>query len=43
MYNIAIVDEINQKGIDLLDKNNNFNYEVIKDVSKDNLMNNVPL
>ena len=42
MYNIAIVDEINQKGIDLLDKNNNFNYEVIKDVSKDNLIKKLP-
>ena len=43
MYNIGVIDKINYKGIELLEKNNNFSYEIITDLSKDNLLKKLPL
>ena len=31
-----------KKGLDLLDKNKNFQYEIIEDVSKENLIKELP-
>ncbi len=42
MYNIGVIDKINLKGIELLEKNNNFSYEIITDLSKDNLLKKLP-
>tara|TARA_B110000027_G_scaffold38023_1_gene42036 strand:+ start:1316 stop:2278 length:963 start_codon:yes stop_codon:yes gene_type:complete len=42
MYKIGIIDNIDSKGIELLDNNNNFEYEVIKDLSKSNLLSKLP-
>jgi len=42
MYNIGIIDKINPKGLEILKNNNNFKYEVITDLSKNNLLKKLP-
>ena len=42
MYKIAIIDTIDEKGINLLKNNNNFEYEIITDLSKENLLSKLP-
>ena len=42
MSKIAIVDKIHSDGIKLLEKNNKFQYEVIEDLSKKNLISRLP-
>ena len=42
MSKIAIVDKIHSDGIKLLEKNNKFQYEVIEDLSKKNLISKLP-
>ena len=41
-YKIAIIEEIHKDGIELLDKNPNFEYELISDVSEKNLIEKLP-
>ena len=41
MYKIGIIDTINDKGIDLLKSNKKFSYEIITDLSKENLLLNL--
>ena len=42
MYKIGIIDKINSKGIEVLKKNKNFTYEIITDLSKENLLKKLP-
>ena len=42
MYNIGIIDKINQKGIEILKNNKNFKYELVTDLSKENLIKKLP-
>ena len=42
MYKIAVIDKINIKGIELLKNNKNFEYEIITDLSKENLLLKLP-
>jgi D-3-phosphoglycerate dehydrogenase / 2-oxoglutarate reductase len=42
MYKIGIIDTIDNKGIELLNKNKDFKYEIIEDLSKDNLLSKLP-
>tara|TARA_B110000027_G_scaffold131447_1_gene155781 strand:+ start:161 stop:1123 length:963 start_codon:yes stop_codon:yes gene_type:complete len=42
MYKIGIIDTIDIKGIELLNKNKDFKYEIIEDLSKDNLLSKLP-
>ena len=42
MYKIGIIEKIHDKGIDLLKNNNNFDYEIIENTSKDNLIKVLP-
>ena len=42
MFKIGIIDEINPKGIEILKNNKNFKYELITDLSKDNLLKRLP-
>ena len=42
MPKIAIVDKIHEDGIKLLEKNSKFEYEVIEDLSKENLLSKLP-
>ena len=42
MHKIAIVDKIHSDGIKLLEKNHKFQYEVIEDLSKKNLISKLP-
>tara|TARA_B100000579_G_scaffold169818_1_gene138279 strand:+ start:2916 stop:3878 length:963 start_codon:yes stop_codon:yes gene_type:complete len=42
MYKIGIIDKINPKGIEVLKKNKNFTYEIITDLSKENLLKKLP-
>ena len=42
MYKIGIIDTINNKGIELLESNNNFSYEIITDLSRENLLTKLP-
>lgn len=42
MYKIGIVDTMNNKGIDLLKKNKKFTFEIITNLSKDNLLKQIP-
>ena len=37
MYKIAIIEQIHPEGIELLKKNSNFEYEIINDVSEENI------
>lgn len=42
MYKIGIIDTMNKKGLELLDSNKNFSYELITDISKENLLKKLP-
>jgi len=42
MYKIGIVDKLHLDGIQLLKKNSNFEYEIIEDLSKKNLITKLP-
>ena len=42
MYNIGVIDKINNKGIELLKNNNKFTFELITDISKKNLLKKLP-
>jgi len=42
MYNIGIIDKINLKGLEIFKKNNNFKFEVVTDLSKENLLKKIP-
>ena len=42
MYKIGIIDTMNPKGIELLSSNKNFDVEVITDLSKENLLKELP-
>ena len=42
MFKVGVVDKINPKGIEILKNNNNFQYEVITDLSKENLLLKLP-
>ena len=41
-YKIGIIERIHQNGIDLLKNNKKFQYEIIDDVSKQNLIKQLP-
>jgi D-3-phosphoglycerate dehydrogenase len=43
MYKIGIIQKIHEKGLELLDKNENFDYEIIDDVSEENLLKKIHL
>ena len=42
MYKIGIVEKIHEKGIDLLKNNKNFDFEIIEDISENNLIKQLP-
>ena len=42
MFKIAVIEEIHKDGITLLEKNPNFEYELIKDASEENLIKKLP-
>ena len=42
MFNIGVIDEINPKGIELLKQNKNFTFEIITDLSRENLKKKLP-
>lgn len=42
MYKIGIIGNMNKKGIDLLDSNKKFSYEIVTDLSKENLLKKIP-
>ena len=42
MYNIGVIDKINKKGIELLENNKKFKYELITDLTKKNLLEKLP-
>tara|TARA_A100001011_G_scaffold138561_1_gene146282 strand:- start:2596 stop:3555 length:960 start_codon:yes stop_codon:yes gene_type:complete len=42
MYKIGIIERIHNKGLELLDKNKKFKYEIIEDISKENLIKELP-
>ena len=42
MYKIGIIEKIHDKGIDLLKNNKNFEYEIIENISKENLIKVLP-
>ncbi len=42
MYKIAIIEAIHEEGINLLKNNPNYKYEIIKDVSEENLIKRLP-
>ncbi|RPG94242.1 MAG: hydroxyacid dehydrogenase [Candidatus Pelagibacter sp. TMED263] len=42
MYNIGIIDKINPKGLEVFKNKSNFKYEVITDLSKNNLLKKLP-
>ena len=42
MFKIAIVEKIDEEGLKLLDKHSNFEYEIIENVSKTNLIKQLP-
>ena len=41
MIKIGIIDTINEKGINLLKNNKNFSYEIVTDISKENLLKQI--
>jgi D-3-phosphoglycerate dehydrogenase / 2-oxoglutarate reductase len=43
MYKIGIIENIHQEGLKILDNNKNFEYEVIEDVSEENLLKKIHL
>ena len=42
MKKIAVIEEIHNDGLDLLEKNSEYEYELITNVSKDNLIKKLP-
>ena len=42
MFKIAIVEKIDEAGLKILEKHNNFEYEIIENVSKNNLIKELP-
>ena len=42
MFKIGVIDKINSKGLKLLKDNNNFQYEIVTDLSKENLLQKLP-
>ena len=42
MYKIGIIDTIDKKGIELLRSTNKFSYEIITDLSRENLLTKLP-
>jgi len=42
MKKIAIIEEIHEEGLKLLDNNKNFSYQIIKDTSEENLTKVLP-
>ncbi len=42
MYKIGVIERIHAKGLELLDKNKKFNYEIIEDTSEENLKKELP-
>ena len=42
MYKIGVIEKIHNKGLELLDKNKKFQYEIIEDISKENLIKELP-
>ena len=42
MYKIGVIERIHKKGLELLDKNEKFSYEIIEDISKKNLLKVLP-
>ena len=42
MFNIGVIDKMNPAGIKLLDQKENFKYEIITDLSKENLLKKLP-
>ena len=42
MYKIAIIEEFHKSGLELFDKHKDFTYEIINDVSENNLINKLP-
>ena len=43
MFKVGIIQNIHKDGIDLFKSNKNFEYEIIDDVSKENLLKKLPL
>ena len=41
-YKIAIIEQIHKDGLKLLDENPNYEYEIITDVSENNLIEKLP-
>ena len=42
MFKIGVIDKISSKGLKLLKNNNNFQYEIVTDLSKENLLQKLP-
>jgi len=42
MYKIAIIESFHKSGLELFNKNKNFSYEIIEDVSEENLIKKLP-
>ena len=42
MYKIAIIEKIHEDGLKMLDLNSNYEYEIITDVSEQNLIKKLP-
>ena len=42
MYKIGVIERIHDKGLELLDNNKKFQYEIIDDISKENLIKHLP-
>ena len=42
MYKIGIIDTMNEKGLKLFDQKKNFSYEIINDLSRENLKKELP-
>ena len=42
MFKIGIIEKIDKKGLKLLDNNKQFEYEVVEDISKENLIKTLP-
>jgi D-3-phosphoglycerate dehydrogenase len=43
MYKIAVIEEVHKDGLDLLENHPNYEYELITDVSEENLIKKLPL
>ena len=43
MYKIAVIEEVHKNGLDLLENHPNYEYELITDVSEENLIKKLPL